>query len=228
MKIGIIGTGNMGRALGLLWAERGHDVLFGARTLEKAKKAAALSKGKAAYGTNAEAARHGDVLLYTARGIDPNVVTEQAGLYDDKIVIDCNNSDVPQDFVYPSIDSSLAELLQRDIPKAKVVKAFNTMAMEVFELCPKEIVPYKISNFVASDDPEARKIVMGLSTELGFDSIDCDKLVHARLLEGQADFIRFLLIKGIRPDGAFSIVDVPDVEAPRLGGREATSLGELK
>lgn len=218
----------MGRALGLLWSEQGHDVFFGARTIEKAKSAANLSSGRAQFGTNTEAARHGEVLLYTARGVDPNLVIDDPGLYDGKVVIDCNNSDVPKDFVFPPMSFSLAERLQQDIPTARVVKSFNTMAMEVFELCPTQIKPSKVANFVAGDDAEARKIVMGLSTELGFDTIDCGKLVNARLLEGQADFIRFLLIKGIRPDGAFSIVDVPDVDAPRLGGREATTLGELK
>jgi hypothetical protein len=44
------------------------------------------------------------------------------------------------------------------------------------------------------------------------------------LVEGLADFIRFLMIGGRRPDANFSIVDVPDVENPRLGGRQATKL----
>jgi 8-hydroxy-5-deazaflavin:NADPH oxidoreductase len=47
MKIGIIGSGNMGRSLGLLWAEQGHEVCFGARTAEKGQSVAAFAK----YGT---------------------------------------------------------------------------------------------------------------------------------------------------------------------------------
>ncbi len=44
MKIGIIGSGNMGRSLGILWAEQGHEVFFGARTAEKGKDIAELDK----------------------------------------------------------------------------------------------------------------------------------------------------------------------------------------
>jgi 8-hydroxy-5-deazaflavin:NADPH oxidoreductase len=42
MKIGIIGSGNMGRSLGMLWAEQGHEIFFGARTAEKGQSVAAF------------------------------------------------------------------------------------------------------------------------------------------------------------------------------------------
>ncbi len=145
-----------------------------------------------------------------------------------KVLIDCNNSDVPKDFVYPPIQESLAEILQKQVPEARVVKSFNTMAMEVFEYCPVNIKSYQISNFVCSDNNEARSLVKQLSEEIGFDTIDCGELVRARLLEQQADFIRFLLISSTRPGAAFSTPRIPPVDNPRLGGREATRLGELK
>jgi 8-hydroxy-5-deazaflavin:NADPH oxidoreductase len=66
--------------------------------------------------------------------------------------------------------------------------------------------------------------VLELSRKLGLDPIDCGPLKRARLLEGLADFIRFLLIGGGRPDANFSLVDVPDVENPRLGGRKQSKL----
>jgi predicted dinucleotide-binding enzyme len=50
MRIGIIGTGNMGRALGLRWARGGHDVLFGSRDLSKAETAAASAPNSAQAG----------------------------------------------------------------------------------------------------------------------------------------------------------------------------------
>ncbi len=43
MKIGIIGSGNMGRSLGILWAEQGHEVFFGARTTEKGQAVATIA-----------------------------------------------------------------------------------------------------------------------------------------------------------------------------------------
>ena len=71
MKIGIIGSGNMGRSLGILWAEQGHQVFFGGRTAEKGQAVAELAQHNTQGGTNDEAASFGDVLLYTVRGVHP-------------------------------------------------------------------------------------------------------------------------------------------------------------
>jgi 8-hydroxy-5-deazaflavin:NADPH oxidoreductase len=223
MKIGIVGSGNMGRSLGIVWAELGHQLFFGARNRAQAEQAAALTGGRAQYGSNDEAARHGEVLLYSARGIAPAAVLQQPDSLDGKVVIDLNNSAIPPDFDYDPIQLSLAEKLQQQIPRARVVKAYNTFPQEVIELCPDKIREFKVAAFVAGDDPGARNTVLQLSRELGFDPIDCGPLKRARLLEGLGDFIRFLIIGGGRPDANFSMVDVPDTVAPRLGGRQAPS-----
>ena len=56
MKISIIGSGNMGRSLGILWAELGHQVFFGSRSEEKGKATADFAKNGTSGGTNEEAA----------------------------------------------------------------------------------------------------------------------------------------------------------------------------
>jgi 8-hydroxy-5-deazaflavin:NADPH oxidoreductase len=224
MKIGIIGSGNMGRSLGIAWTGLGHDVFFGGRNPEQASRAAALTQGKARSGTNDEAAAFGDVLLYSLRGVNPSTALQGIDSLDNKIVIDLNNSEIPSDFDYEPISLSHAEKLQQQIPQARVVKAYNTFAQEIIELFPDRIRSFKVATFVAGDDQNARKTVIELSRELGLDPIDCGPLKRARLVEGLADFIRFLMIGGRRPDANFSIVDVPDVENPRLGGRQATKL----
>ena len=96
MKIGIIGSGNMGRSLGIVWTELGHEVFFGGRDPEQARQAAGFTHGKARYGTNDEAAIFGDVLLYSLRGIDPSEALPQVDCLDNKIVIDLNNSPIPR------------------------------------------------------------------------------------------------------------------------------------
>lgn len=233
MKIGIIGTGNMGRSLGLVWAERGHEVFFGARDPAKAQAAAELAikltghaEAAQRHGTNAQAARFGDVLLYAARGVAvPEVLGDaDASSLAGKIVIDMNNQAVPEDFAFPSIVRSHAETLASQAPSARVVKAFNTIAQETFELCPEAIRPHHVSVFVAGDDEDARRTVMGLAEEIGFVPVDCGALIHARLIEGAADLIRLLMIKQGLPDANFSLVHVPDVAQPRLGGRQASAL----
>jgi len=89
MKIGIIGTGNMGRALGTGWAQAGHDVFFGSRDPAKAKEAA----GEFAHsGGFDDAAAFASVLLYTVRDVLPSSLLRQPETLTDKVVIDCTNS----------------------------------------------------------------------------------------------------------------------------------------
>ena len=224
MKIGIIGSGNMGRSLGVVWSDLGHEVFFGARNLEQARAAAALTNGKARLGSLDEAAAFGDVLLYSLRGVSPSNALAQVSFLENKVLIDLNNSEIPPDFAYEPITISLAEKLQQQIPRARVVKAYNTFPQEIIELFPDKIRQFKIATFVAGDDQEARNIVLELSRQIGLDAIDCGPLRRARLIEGLGDFIRYLLIAGGKPDANLAIVDVPDVESPRLGGRQPSRL----
>ncbi|MDJ0635974.1 MAG: NAD(P)-binding domain-containing protein [Xenococcaceae cyanobacterium MO_188.B29] len=87
MKIGILGSGNMGRSLGILWAEQKHEVFFGARTTEKGKAVAESAGNNTQGGTNDEAAAFGDVLLYTIRGINPTEVLTKTLLIQRSIIL---------------------------------------------------------------------------------------------------------------------------------------------
>lgn len=124
MNIGIIGTGHMGRTLGLQWARAGHRVLFGSRDLAKARAVAASAttaataaagaggsagagsvlgsakdsaQGSAQVGDFDEAAAFGDVVLYTVRGVFPSTLLRTPRALAGKIVIDCNNRDLGDD-----------------------------------------------------------------------------------------------------------------------------------
>jgi 8-hydroxy-5-deazaflavin:NADPH oxidoreductase len=225
MKIGIIGSGNMGRSLGLLWAEQGHEVFFGARTAEKGQAVAAFVERGTRGGTNDEAAAFGDVLLYTARGINPGEVLTSVELLSGKILIDCNNFEIPEGFAYPPIVRSLAEKLALEVPQARVVKAFNTMAQEVFELAPSPLKDHQVSVFVCGDDLEARQTVMKLAEDIGFVAVDCGELRHARLVEGLGDFIRFIIIGQLQtPYATLSVNVLPAASEQRLGGRQISNL----
>jgi 8-hydroxy-5-deazaflavin:NADPH oxidoreductase len=224
MKIGIIGSGNMGRSLGILWAEQGHSIFFGARTAEQGKAVAEFAGRGTQGGTNDEAAAFG-VLLYSARGIHPEAVLTSTQTLTGKIIIDLNNSVIPAGFAYEPITKSLAEILAEQVPQAIVVKAFNTMAQEVFELAPEPLNTYRVSAFVASDDPTAKQTVMQLAEEIGFVAIDSGNLRNARLIEAMGDFIRFLII-GQQQGGyaTISVNSLPPAEQQRLGGRQTSNL----
>jgi predicted dinucleotide-binding enzyme len=92
MRIGIVGTGNMGQALGLRWARAGHEVLFGSRDLKKAKAIAADGSVSTQAGDFDAAAVFGEVVLYTVRDYFPSQLLKEPQALSGKIVIDCNNS----------------------------------------------------------------------------------------------------------------------------------------
>jgi 8-hydroxy-5-deazaflavin:NADPH oxidoreductase len=226
MKIGIIGTGNIGRSLGILWAEQGHDVFFGSCDTERAQSAARLAHSDnqsrtIGAGSNDEAARFGDVLLYTVQGVPPEQVLSDISVLKDKILIDPNNANIPENFFYEPIILALAEKLQWQAPLSRVVKAFNTIAQEVFELSLNPLRGERVSVFVAGDDEAARQIVMGLSTDIGFEPVDCGPLRNARLIEGLADILRYVAIRGSK--GAYTAITIQSLPKPehaaRLGGR---------
>lgn len=220
MRIGVIGTGNMGRCLGLLWAEQGHEVLFGARNVAKAEAAASLSANGAGFGTNDEAAAFGDVLFYNIRDVDPKDVISDVSVLDGKVLIESNNTPIPLDMDFPPVTRSGSEVLQEQVPGARVVKAFNTIPLEVFELCPDDVKRHDISVFVAGDDEDARETTKQLVTQIGFTPIDCGGLIYTRQLESLADLFRAILISnGVF--GHFSIHALTPADGePRLGGRD--------
>jgi len=204
MRIGIVGTGNMGRALGLGWARAGHEVLFGSRDVKKAKAVAADSFVSAQTGDFDAAAVFGDVILYTIRDSFPSSALKEPQALAGKIVIDCNNSailglDLPDPGNRPGIHfttpiPSHAEELAADAPGARVVKAFNTMAAQVIQLDRDELMRRRVSVFLCSDDAQAKSVVKELAEELGFIGVDCGGLERAQLVEGVGDFIRFQII----------------------------------
>jgi len=198
MNIGIIGTGNMGGALGLRWAQAGHAVLFGSRDLDKAKAAAARAAHHAQAGDHDAAAAFGDVVLYTVRGIFPSTLLRDPSLLAGKIVIDCNNTDMTPD-VRP-IDPNpggptLVELLARDIPQARVVKAFTSIPHRVIELSRETLASARISALICADDAQAKRTVTTLAEELGFVGLDCGPLEYSRTVDGATDFLRFQIAK---------------------------------
>ena len=220
MRIGIIGSGNMGRHLGLVWAEQGHEVFFGARDVERAQAAAALSAHAVHAGTNDEAARFGDVLLYTIRDAEPGDLADLAA-YDGKVVIDVNNHDVPDGLDYPSFETALAQRLQAKIPSARVVKAFSTVPNELFEFCPDRIKEYDVAVFIAGDDEDARTTVAQLASDIGFTPADMGPLYAAKTIERATQLaIAAIIGGGGHFQTAFTIHRLPVPEGePRLGGR---------
>lgn len=227
MRIGIIGTGNMGRTLGLLWAEQGHDLLFGSSNPERARSVASMAKGHARGGTYHEAATFGDLIFYSLRDL-PSKALRSKSVLDGKIVIDPNNRAIPEDYAYgPLMAESMAEQLQADVPKARVVKAFNTVAQEVYEIPATDLRKFNTAIFVAGDDADARRQVGSLAEEMGLSAVDCGGLRNARMLEALADFTRYLIMGkqlGVFTTLAVNVLPPLEPHELRFGGRQASRL----
>lgn len=223
MKIGVLGTGNMGRTLGSAWASLGHSVYFGSRQPEKAQAVAEAIGQNAQGGSNEQAATFGDVILQTARSLPTEFLTDSTVLVN-KILIDCNNRSIPEDFHFgPPPLPSFAEQLATNVPGVRVVKALNTMAQEIFNHPADVLRQHQVACYLAGDDPEAKQLVAQLTAELGFDAIDCGPLSHAWMLEAAGDLIRYVIMheqKG--PYATFAVPVLPAAEA-RFGGRQASS-----
>ncbi|UCC53486.1 MAG: NAD(P)-binding domain-containing protein [Anaerolineaceae bacterium] len=128
MRIGIIGTGNVGASLGRAWAAAGHEVVFGARDTAAAKVADLLQSmpGKATAEAVAEAIRVSEVLLLALPGVAVGeLVRDYRGDLDGKIIVDATNSTGQ-----PEMHNMT--LLEGTLPKAEVFRAFNTLGWENF------------------------------------------------------------------------------------------------
>lgn len=213
----------MGRSLGVRWASVGHEVFFGSSDGERGRRAAELAGERAASGTYAQAAEFGEVVLHTARDEMLSRLLPDASVLDGKTVLETNNQPIPDGFRYRPIELSFTEKLQADVPKAHVVKAFNTMAQEVFEIPPRQLAEHSVSVFLAGNDTAAKQTAAALARDIGFRPIDCGDAYRARLVEQLGDFIRWGI--GGLELGAFATLSVNVLDdEPRddLGGREAS------
>ena len=222
MKIATVGTGNMARSVGGAWAEVGHDVFFGSRDEERGREAAATVGLGTRGGSSREAVAFADAVFYTPRSAPSEALSHPEALVG-KVLIDCGNRPVPSNQTFgPPAGPSYAEKIAADVPGVKVVKAFNTMAQEVFHQAFSARRESGQCVFIAGDDVDAKRLVAGLIHDLGLEPLDCGPLAHAWLLESAGDLIRYLIFNGKGPFATFAVPALPEIE-PRFGGRQAST-----
>ena len=185
MKLAIIGSGNVGSAVARAAKQTGHEVTVAAP--EGTEKLEALGKelGIETTTSNAEAVGESDVIvLAVPYGAIESVIDEIADHVGDKIVLDVTNP-LKGDLSGLQTDgTSGAETVQKRLPQAKVVKAFNTVFAS--NQADPTVDGVQLDGFVAGDDADAKKHVMHLLEEVGFRPIDVGPLSTARYLEGMA------------------------------------------
>jgi NADPH-dependent F420 reductase len=208
MKIGILGKGNVGATLGKAWAGAGHEVMFGVRNALGPQVSDLLREigTNAQAGSLAEAAAFGQVVVLAVPWLAAKDAVQQAGDLSGKIVIDCTNPLNPNgDGLSVGHITSAGEEVAHWLPKARVVKAFNSTGSG--NMADPVYGSQRASMFVCSDDAEAKTLVVGLGQDIGFEMIDAGPLANARLLEPLAMLWIYLAYRqGLGPDIAFKLL----------------------
>lgn len=195
MKIGIIGSGNMGRSIGFNLAGKGHEVFFGHRRPEAAasiKQTAQSLNLSVQTGTNEEAALHADVAVYCIRNVLPSSIMDKSQ-WRGKILIDINNRFNADEASQLPAHQSIAEHFQADLPETYIVKAFNNHAHETFELSYEELKNSRAGSFYCGDNTEANQTVAALMEQMGLTPVYGGKINQARILESMAHLLRTLI-----------------------------------
>ncbi len=184
MDIAIIGAGKVGRALATSALKAGHSVTVSSANGDTSA-ALARDLGATAAESNRAAVNGADLVVlavpYTAI---VDVLDDIGPALAGKIVVDATNPLKPDYSGLATEGTSGAEEIQARIPTARVVKAFNT-AFAARQADP-QIAGVHVDGFVASDDEEAKAIVLELVKGMGFHPIDAGQLTMARALEALA------------------------------------------
>ena len=178
MKIGIIGTGNVGKAMGEGLRAKGYEVAYGSRNPQSANMPPGVRVT-----SQAEAAKDSDVIVMAVPYLALKETIHAAGRdnFRDKVVVDVTNVMGKNGEWDIGFKTSGAEELSKELKHAKVVKAFNTVFAQ--HMADGTAKGEKLDLLIASDHEDAKAAVKELGEKLGFDVIDAGPLEAARLLE---------------------------------------------
>ncbi len=178
MKVAIIGSGRVGSAQARGFTKAGHEVVMGSRTPTRSP----VEPGVKVM-SQRDAVRFGEVVVLAVPHMAMEEVLTGIGpsLFDNKTVIDVSNVIGTKGEWALGFSTSAAEEIAKQLPGAKVVKAFNTV-FAVFQDKGK-IGNDKLALFVAGDDAGAKAAVLEHGRVIGFDPIDAGPLRSARYLE---------------------------------------------
>jgi 8-hydroxy-5-deazaflavin:NADPH oxidoreductase len=183
MTVAIIGTGNMGAGLARLLAGKGVKLSIGHRDPARAAALAREIGRGAEYGSVATAAKLADIVILAVPYASALSVLKDADDLSGKVVIDISNP-ITEDYrgLIIGHTSSAAEEIQKAVPRARVVKAFNTIFSALLPEEARGNAP-ALQVFIAGDDEDAKKAASDLASKGGFEPVDAGPLINARFIE---------------------------------------------
>lgn len=185
-KVGILGSGVVGKALGAGFLALGHEVMIGSREPDKLKPWVNAAGPGASAGTFEQAVRFGQMIVLATLGTGTENAIHLAGAnnFIAKVVIDTTN---PLDFSKgaPQLSightDSLGERVQRALPGAWVVKAFNTVGSPL--MINPQLPGGPPDMFICGDDDRAKNKVSEVCKDFGWGVIDIGGIQGSRHLE---------------------------------------------
>lgn len=190
MKIGIIGSGIVGRVLATAFINEGDQVMLGTRNISKDDVVKWQQDNPTGLlGSFQDTAQFGEVIVLAVGGLVAEDAITLAGKehFIDKVVIDTTNPIAavpPENGVlkyFTSLEDSLMERLQKIIPDARLVKAFNSVGNAfMYKPAFSEGVP---TMFICGNDAAAKQTVTGILSNFGWDTEDMGSAASARAIE---------------------------------------------
>ena len=188
-KIGVIGSGSVGQTLTNGFVKHGYEVVIGSNNPASRETLKAKIKGPARIGSFEEAAKFGEIVVLAVKGLaaEPTVKALGAAALKGKTVIDVTNpiADAPPVHgvisFFTKADESLMERLQRAVPEARFVKAFNSVGNGL--MVNPELPGGKPSMFICGNDKDAKDDVKTILAQFGFETEDMGDIEAARVIE---------------------------------------------
>jgi 8-hydroxy-5-deazaflavin:NADPH oxidoreductase len=190
LKVGILGSGVVGQVLSKAFLNEGHEVMLGSRNNTKDQMLQwKKDNPKGNIGTYADTSAFADLIIIATKGSVVEEVLNQAGLenFTGKTVIDTTNpiADAPPVNgvlkFFTDLNQSLMERIQNYIPKAHVVKAFNSVGSAL--MYRPDFGGAKGSMFICGNNDEAKSTVSSLLEKFGWEPEDMGKAEAARAIE---------------------------------------------
>jgi hypothetical protein len=181
-RIGIIGSGHIGGAIGGLWVKSGHPVMFSSRHPDELKDMVTKLGGLAQAGSVEQAIAFGDVLFIAVPyGAIAQIGKEYSAAMKGKVMLDACNAVSARDgaIADEAEQDGIGMTSQKYLSGARVVRAFNTMSYMIFAREANRPDP-KLAIPIAGDDAQAVQVAVGLVRDAGFDPVVVGKLADAR------------------------------------------------
>jgi predicted dinucleotide-binding enzyme len=189
MKIGILGSGDVGKALANGFIKHGYEAMIGTRSPEKLSAWKEKTGKNGRVGSFAETAAFGDIIVLAAKGTTAKETLKMAGIanLNGKTIIDTTNpiAETPPDHgvlkYFTTLENSLMEQLQAAFPEAHFVKAFSIVG-NAFMVNP-DFGGIKPTMFICGNEANAKKEVSKILDLFGFEVEDMGGVEAARAIE---------------------------------------------